>query len=189
MRVLLVDDDLDFRTILGEVLADEGVDVVAAANGHEAMAEIDRASPDVILLDQAMPSMGGPALLHLIRATPASEHIPVVMMSASRSLPSTLELANGYLAKPFEIEDVVTLLWSRSRPSDSRSGARDRHRHHSPGAQRPCAPIAATTSGSSSVISWGLPWMDVYRRRSEYSTSGRRPSSGWSVPCSSPWPA
>ncbi len=110
MRVLIVDDDLDLRDALGEVLAAEGFDFAGAASGYEALAELDRARPDVILLDQAMPSLSGPALLRLIRGTPAREHVPVVMMSGSRPLPSTLALADGFLRKPFEIDEVISLL-------------------------------------------------------------------------------
>ena len=110
MRVLVVDDDGDLRTVLAEVLADEGFEVAESSGAHEALREIERSRPDVILLDQVMPSLNGPALLRLIRGTPGGERIPVVVISGSHPLPSTLALANGYVEKPFDIAKVVELV-------------------------------------------------------------------------------
>src|SRR4051812_3456140 len=54
-RVLVVDDDNDIRESLTEILMSEGFDVAQAANGLDALAEIDRERPDVVLLDLMMP--------------------------------------------------------------------------------------------------------------------------------------
>jgi DNA-binding NarL/FixJ family response regulator len=81
LRVLVVDDDDAVRTVLSNVLAEEGFDVVgAAADGLEATALAESLHPDTVVLDVRMPGVGGIEAARRIRALDA--HVRLVMLSA-----------------------------------------------------------------------------------------------------------
>src|SRR5262245_53581622 len=108
--VLVVDDDFDICEVYGEALADCGYRVATARNGREALSLLEGAIvvPDVIVVDLMMPIMDGRELVSELRRRPHFGDVPIVMMTANRSL----ELVEGttHLYKPFTLEvlcDVV----------------------------------------------------------------------------------
>jgi DNA-binding response OmpR family regulator len=104
-RVLVVDDDHDIRESLASVLSDEGYDVAEAGNGLEALAEMDRERPDVVLLDLMMPVMDGWKTLQILRRTPRHATVPVVILSAA-----TAPGASDYIQKPISLDKLLALL-------------------------------------------------------------------------------
>lgn len=108
MKLLLVDDDDDLRTILAEMLEDEGFCVTQAASGREALMRLDAGPVDLILLDFMMPEMSGAEFLKAQRARPDIRWIPVVLLTAASSI---LELAamepDAILNKPFEVSELL----------------------------------------------------------------------------------
>jgi two-component system, OmpR family, response regulator len=83
LRLLYVDDDADIRTIVRLALSlDPAITVRCAADAGEALAMLDEARPDAILLDVMMPGTDGPALLAQIRARDSLADVPVVFMTA-----------------------------------------------------------------------------------------------------------
>ncbi len=80
--VLVVDDDDDTRQRLRQGLEKNGWGVAEAANGHEALDEVDRALPRLILLDLAMPVMDGFEFLRRLRERPGCGAVPVVVLTA-----------------------------------------------------------------------------------------------------------
>jgi CheY-like chemotaxis protein len=91
--VLLVEDDGDLRSSLASILTEAGHVVRNVENGNAAIQELDRALPDVILLDLMMPSGNGWEVLERLRTTPALRDVPVVVVSAYASAPPTGTLA------------------------------------------------------------------------------------------------
>ena len=81
-RVLVVDDILPNVKILEAKLAAEYYDVTTALSGKEALAEMAKSPPDIVLLDVMMPGMDGFEVCRIIRATPEIAHVPVVMVTA-----------------------------------------------------------------------------------------------------------
>ena len=79
--VLVVDDDLDSRTLLEMALAEEGYAVLVAANGAEALTVARQSHPIVILLDLAMPVMDGFAFRAAQLRDPQLAGIPVICVS------------------------------------------------------------------------------------------------------------
>ena len=120
MRVLVVDDDESNRFVVAEVLADDGYEVVPAADGVGALALLADWRPDLIVLDLLMPEMDGWAFLAAYQQLPPP-HCPVVLMTAaSVARPGTvwhrpLPPAADVLAKPFDL-DTLTALVGRYRP-------------------------------------------------------------------------
>ena len=109
--ILVVDDDEVILESVGFVLTDDGYDVVVAANGKEALERIEQRPPCLILLDMRMPVMDGWAFAAAYRERPAP-HAPILVMTAahnSRSRAAEID-ADGYLAKPFDVDDLLDLV-------------------------------------------------------------------------------
>jgi two-component system, cell cycle response regulator len=81
-RVLVVDDILANVRLLEAKLSAEYFDVVTAMNGLDALDAIQRSKPDIVLLDVMMPGIDGIEVCKRIKANPATQHIPVVMVTA-----------------------------------------------------------------------------------------------------------
>ncbi len=115
-RVLVVDDDADFRTLLREVLENEGYTVLAAANGRDALDQLRRAPslPGVVVLDLMMPVMDGWQVMRAMQDDAALSKIPIVAISASAEIRST----DGFLKKPLDQQTLISTVerFARSSP-------------------------------------------------------------------------
>jgi len=105
--VLLIDDEDDIREVAA--LSLESVAewrLFDARSGEEGLARAETEQPDVILLDVMMPGMDGPTTFRKLRANPATEHIPVIFLTAKvqpADRRSFRELGvQGLIAKPFD---------------------------------------------------------------------------------------
>jgi two-component system, chemotaxis family, chemotaxis protein CheY len=108
--VLLVEDDLDVRETLAEVLTMEGHVVATARDGVEALQVARQRPPDLILLDLMMPRMTGWEFRAVQRVDPVLSSIPVVVVSAcSHELAAELD-ATAYLPKPFDLDKLLALV-------------------------------------------------------------------------------
>ena len=81
-RILVVDDEPDARGWLGAMLSRDGWEVDMAVNGRDALERIDRAMPELIVLDLMMPVMDGFAFLHALRARDDTAEVHVVVLTA-----------------------------------------------------------------------------------------------------------
>lgn len=111
-RILIVDDDADLVRIVEEMLAGRGWSVGTALSGEEALREVRRDPPDLVLLDIMMPRMNGLEVLREVRAlVPAAR---VVMITAFGDVGTYLEAmdlgACAYVGKPFETEELVATI-------------------------------------------------------------------------------
>lgn len=108
LLVLLVEDDAGVRSALAAILHHQGYSVLAAANGFDALVSFEEHRPDLVVLDWMMPVLDGRRFLHALRQ---EYHlaIPVLVISAGRISESIAREAgaDGYLAKPFDIDALV----------------------------------------------------------------------------------
>jgi two-component system cell cycle response regulator len=81
-RVLIVDDILANVRLLEAKLAAEYFEVITAMNGADALEAVSRARPDIVLLDVMMPGIDGVEVCRRIKSNPATQHVPVVMITA-----------------------------------------------------------------------------------------------------------
>lgn len=117
-RALVVDDSRVIRLLLGSRLAGLGYEVIEAANGKEALAQLDQSPPvNLALIDWNMPVMNGLDCLRAIRADARYSSLTVVMVTTETEMDhivSALESgANDYIMKPFTpeiIEEKLLLL-------------------------------------------------------------------------------
>jgi DNA-binding response OmpR family regulator len=115
-RVLVADDEEALRRLLRAYLAREGLDVVEADNGLDALAHVRRGDVDVALLDVMMPGLDG---FELVRRIRASSSIPVILLTArgeEASRVAGLEIgADDYVVKPFSAPEVVARVRAQLR--------------------------------------------------------------------------
>jgi two-component system chemotaxis response regulator CheY len=106
VRALIVDDSRAMRAVIGKMIGDLGVETTFAANGKDALVQLDASGrPDFALLDWNMPEMNGFELLVALRADPRYLDLPVVMVTTETEMAQiarALECgANEYVMKPF----------------------------------------------------------------------------------------
>lgn len=110
-RILVVDDEVDVRSMLEMLLARHGYEVEVAGNGMDAMVAVQAQRPDLILLDVMMRDMDGWEVLKLLQLEEVTREIPVVIISARAETRDKIrglqEGAVDYLTKPFKIGDVL----------------------------------------------------------------------------------
>jgi CheY-like chemotaxis protein len=108
--ILVVDDDLDIRREVSEILREEGLDVMAASGGAEAL-RLLRSSPPpvVILLDLVMPQTDGWEFRRAQLADPSLSSIPVLVFSSFDNGPRNVAdlRAAGFVTKPFTIAQLL----------------------------------------------------------------------------------
>ena len=110
--VLVVDDDEPTRCVINDMLSTQGYCVTEASNGKEALACLDQLTPDVILLDLAMPVMDGFQFLREHRAHPRRGSIPVIVISGiSPHHHRCMEMPIvRFISKPFTEEQLVAAI-------------------------------------------------------------------------------
>jgi two-component system response regulator MprA len=105
--VLVVDDDTSILDTVSAILTGEGYEVVSAASGQEALDAVAKKHPAVILLDMRMPIMDGWAVARALRGQ--GINVPIVVMTAADSAKRWADEvgADGYLAKPFGLDELL----------------------------------------------------------------------------------
>ena len=117
-RVLVVDDDEGIRELVVTALAEEGYAVRSASDGEEALAVLEQYEPQLILLDMRMPVMDGWQFAKTYRERPGP-HAPIVICTAALDVKrDASEIgADGFLGKPFQLDELLDLVESHTRPS------------------------------------------------------------------------
>jgi serine/threonine protein kinase len=126
VRILVAEDDADFRELLAMVLSQEfpGAEVECVADGRLAVEAFDRSPASVVVLDLQMPEMDGMAVTALLRARP-SERTPIIVLSASGG-PKEWQLlaslgADRFMVKPVSLDDLVSTIRRATRERSSHS--------------------------------------------------------------------
>lgn len=103
--IAVIDDDIHINNMLKELLEREGYTVVCAFSGGEALALIEKNTPDLALLDLMMPGLSGEHVLPKLRG------VPVIVMSARADVGSKVDLlmsgAADYITKPFDTNELL----------------------------------------------------------------------------------
>ncbi len=111
-QILVVDDEVNLRRVLGAVLERAGYDVLVAGDGNEGLAVLANHHIDVVVTDLRMPGLDGMALLR--EAQRIDPDIPVILLTAYSTVDNAVEaLKSGafdYLTKPFEQSDVLSIV-------------------------------------------------------------------------------
>lgn len=117
-RLLVVEDDATVREMLELVLDDAGYEVRSVPHGAAALAVLNEVRPDVILLDMKMPVMDGWEFVRRYRARRGPRAPVIVLTAAQDDARCAAEVgARAYLAKPFAIDDLLSLIDQVAAPS------------------------------------------------------------------------
>jgi DNA-binding NtrC family response regulator len=111
-RILVVDDEVNARTALAELLRDEGYEVETAADAFKALGKLEAFTPDVVVTDLKMPGMDG---IELVKKVRAGDDAPAVMvMTAFGAVQSAVDAmragAADYLTKPLNFDELLVVL-------------------------------------------------------------------------------
>lgn len=119
-QVLIVDDDLDIRTIVEASLSAEGFDVTTASDGEEALEKLQTGEFELVVLDVVMPGISGTELCKRVRST---SNVPIIFLSGrSEDIDRIIGLeigADDYLTKPFNPRELVARVKAILRRADA----------------------------------------------------------------------
>ena len=152
MRILVAEDEQDLRSLLRMNLAEEGYDVLEAADGIAALALLQRERIDLALLDVMMPGLDGLNLLRKLRQTSA---IPVILLTArGEEMDKVLGLnlgADDYLTKPFSMAELLARIAARLRRIQEYQGT-----ENEPAACLEAGPLVLNKTSCSAKLN-GIP--------------------------------
>jgi two-component system phosphate regulon response regulator PhoB len=114
-KILIIEDDKDIRDTVTYALESEGYEVISSDNS-KILKSIDKYNPDLILLDNWLTDWksdaNGQQLSKQLKSDPATNHIPVIIVSAVSNIAEIAEagLADGYLKKPFDLTNLNDII-------------------------------------------------------------------------------
>ena len=111
LKVLIVEDEVEMRTSIGEFLQKQGYTVCEAEDGEEALAKTFTEKPDLILLDLRLPKVDGYQVCQTLKGNPITSMIPIIMITALTATPQKIKGiehgADDYVSKPFDLEELA----------------------------------------------------------------------------------
>ena len=111
--VLIIDDELEIRTFLEDLLSVHGYRCQTAESGLDGLAKMAETAPDIVLLDIMMPGLSGLEVLKMIRARDDGDPA-VVMISClthhNTTIRATQDGADGFVMKPFRVADLLGIV-------------------------------------------------------------------------------
>lgn len=110
-RILIAEDQVDLRDMIAFTLRLGGHQVVATADGAQALQQAHDTLPDLIILDIHMPRMTGQQVCQQLKSLKRFEHVPIIMLSAKGNqdeIQASLDAgATEYIQKPFPVEQLT----------------------------------------------------------------------------------
>ena len=118
-RILLADDDREFRARLTEALTRAGYQVSEVADGEAALEGVKRLHPDCVILDALMPLLDGYTVCRALKADPESAAIPILLLTALSRKEDLLEGlgagAEDFIRKPFDMQELLARMEAQLR--------------------------------------------------------------------------
>lgn len=132
-KLLVADDNPSNLALLARYLQQEEYELITAVNGLETLEKARAEMPDLLLLDVNMPEKDGFQVLEEIRSDPATEHLPVIIVTAARQDPVDMQYAlnlgaDDYVIKPFDRRELMARIRTRLRVKDAEDVIRRRNR-------------------------------------------------------------
>ena len=121
-KILIVDDEPDVLTLLSERLVKAGYEIIKATSGREAIEIAANKSPNLIVLDIAMPGMDGSEAASILRVNPKTKDIPILFLTClftkqEEKVCGHLLGQNFFIAKPYDAVELLSEIDKRvNRP-------------------------------------------------------------------------
>ncbi|MFH0752994.1 MAG: response regulator [Candidatus Omnitrophota bacterium] len=110
-KILIIDDEKMLHATLKPVLSANGFHIVSAFSGEEGLALVKAENPDLVILDVIMPGIKGREVCRILKADPATKHIPVLFLTAKHSeddVRAEIEVgAQGHITKPIHSMPLI----------------------------------------------------------------------------------
>lgn len=117
--IMVVEDEEAIATLLSYNLEKEGYDVSIVSNGLNAVSEIEKLMPSVILLDWMLPEISGVEICKLVRSKPDIKNIPIIMLTAKSQEEDIVKGlsagADDYVTKPFSVPELMARVKTNMR--------------------------------------------------------------------------
>jgi len=115
--ILVIEDNLEIRENLSEILELDGYEVIQASDGKDGVAKAQSDLPDLILCDIMMPNLDGYGVIHMLSRNPQTMRIPFIFLTAKsekEDVRKGMSLgADDYIVKPFDETDLLTAVENR----------------------------------------------------------------------------
>lgn len=111
-KILIFDDDHALLDVLSIVFSEDGYEVEISETCHDIIERVSKFSPDLILMDNYIPEIGGTEAIKLLRTYDQFNHIPVIFISASSNIVAlkNASKADDFLRKPFDLYELEKLI-------------------------------------------------------------------------------
>ncbi len=111
-KILVVDDDPEIVDLVKNRLEAHNYQVVTACDGNEGLLKIKEESPNLVILDVAMPKMDGYTFVLELKKTGKFKNLPVVMLTAKENIKGLFDMegVSHYFIKPFVAEELMKTL-------------------------------------------------------------------------------
>lgn len=110
-KILIVDDVMSNVLLLKELLTNEKFAIATASNGRQALEQVEKENPDLVLLDVMMPDMSGFEVAQHLKSNPNTADIPIIFLTALNSTADIVKGfqvgANDFISKPFNKEELI----------------------------------------------------------------------------------
>ncbi|WP_134090301.1 PleD family two-component system response regulator [Olivibacter sp. XZL3] len=113
-KILILDDDEDILYFCSVVFENLDFEVVSSPHSKDIIEQVEQAQPDIILIDNWIPGLGGVKATQTLKSTPNLSDIPIILFSANSNLPALAEEAgaDSFLKKPFDLDELESLALS-----------------------------------------------------------------------------
>ncbi len=123
-KVLVIDDEEDYRIIIQEVLREAGMEVRLARDGEEGLRLLKQSPSEVVLVDWMMPRMDGEHFCRAMRAEPALKDLPVLMLTVKQTADEELEAlhfgVDDFVVKPFKAPELLARVRAALRRAEKK---------------------------------------------------------------------
>lgn len=113
-KVLVVEDDFSVRLLLRETLQRQGLKVIEAGDGNEALEKAIAETPHLITMDERLPGMLGTEVAKQLKTKDETRHIPIIAITANLDAEIAQDLHKHgfahYIPKPFRLEDITNII-------------------------------------------------------------------------------
>lgn len=114
-KIMVVDDEEDIVTLVGEMLRREGYQVVGCSSGRECLEKIEKVMPDLVLMDIMMPPPDGMEATSKIKKNPRTKHIPVAMFTVKFEKKDKIKSfqeskCDAYIVKPVNRRELIKVV-------------------------------------------------------------------------------
>ncbi|HLT41679.1 MAG TPA: response regulator [Sphingobacteriaceae bacterium] len=110
--ILILDDDSDILFFCSQVFESMNFNVITSENCNNIVQKVENTKPDIILIDNWIPDIGGIEAIKILKSTEHLKHIPVILFSANSNLVELAQEAgaDSYLKKPFDLDELEKIV-------------------------------------------------------------------------------